>query len=160
MMRRSVESLIEDLYRTRYAHFREALAPVVGDRDRAHDVVQEAFAQALRRSNELRKTESLPAWVWRIAYRIALDERRARWPIGDVGEEVTILEPERHPELAAALRTLPSQRRLVLFLRYYADFSYAEIAEALDIRLGTVSATISQAQAALLDRLMNKEVAR
>lgn len=160
MMRRSVESLIEDLYRTRYAHFREALAPVVGDRDRAHDVVQEAFAQALRKSSDLRKTESLPAWVWRIAYRIALDERRAPCSIGDVDDDVTILEPERHPELAAALRTLPAQRRLVLFLRYYADFSYAEIAEALDIRVGTVSATISQAQAALLDRLMSKEVAQ
>jgi RNA polymerase sigma factor (sigma-70 family) len=159
-MRPSVESLIEDLYRARYANFREALAPIVGDRDRAHDVVQEAFAQALRKSGDLRKADSLPAWVWRIAYRIALEQGRAPYSLGELADDVTILEPELHPELSAALRTLPPQRRLVLFLRYYADFSYAEIAEALDIRLGTVSATISQAQAALLDRLMSKEVAR
>jgi DNA-directed RNA polymerase specialized sigma24 family protein len=47
----------------------------------------------------------------------------------------------------------------VVFLRYYADFTYAEIAEAVGIAEGTVAATLSQAHAALLDQLMNKEVA-
>jgi DNA-directed RNA polymerase specialized sigma24 family protein len=46
-----------------------------------------------------------------------------------------------------------------LFLRYYADFSYGEIAEAVGIAEGTVAATLSQAHAALLDQLMTKEVA-
>jgi RNA polymerase sigma-70 factor (ECF subfamily) len=156
-MRHDVELLIEELYRSRYANFREALAPIVGDRDRAHDVVQEAFAQALRKRGELRKIESLPAWVWRIAYRIALNERLSPGAVGELPDDLTILEADQHPDLASALRTLPPQRRLVLFLRYYADFSYAEIAEALDIRQGTVSATISQAHAALLDRMMTKE---
>jgi RNA polymerase sigma-70 factor (ECF subfamily) len=158
-MKRAVDSLIEDLYRTRYAHFREALAPITGDRDRAHDVVQEAFARALKKSGELRREEALAAWVWRIAYRIALDERQSPHAAGELPDDLTILEPERDPDLAAALRTLPPQRRLVLFLRYYADFSYAEIAAALDIRQGTVSATISQAHSALLDLMLSKEVA-
>jgi RNA polymerase sigma factor (sigma-70 family) len=158
-MKRTVRSLIEELYRTRYSHFREALAPIVGDRDQAHDVVQEAFARALRKSGELREEESLPAWIWKIAYRIALNERRALHPADELPDDMAILEPERDPDLAAALRALPPQRRLVLFLRYYADFSYAEIAAALDIRQGTVSATISQAHSALLDRIMSKEVA-
>lgn len=159
-MGRTVEERIEELYRLRRAHFREALAPIVGDRERAGDVVQEAFAQALRKRRDLRRAEALAPWVWRIAYRIALDERRAPRPVGELPDEVTILEPDRHPELAAAIRALPPKRRLVLFLRYYADFSYAEIAAALDIRVGTVSATISQAQVELLDRLLCQEAAR
>jgi RNA polymerase sigma factor (sigma-70 family) len=57
------------------------------------------------------------------------------------------------------VRTLSPKRRIVLFLRYYADFTYGEIAEALDIAEGTVGATLSQAHATLLDQLMSKEVA-
>jgi RNA polymerase sigma factor (sigma-70 family) len=77
----------------------------------------------------------------------------------ELPDELTILEEARDPALAAAVRSLPPQRRLVLFLRYYADFSYGEIAEAVGIAEGTVAATLSQAHAALLDQLMNKEVA-
>jgi RNA polymerase sigma-70 factor (ECF subfamily) len=152
------ERLIEQLYRERYVGFREALAPVVGGRDAAHDVVQEAFARALRGSRELRREESLAAWVWRIAWRIAMRER-GRSIEDELPDELTILEEARDPALAAAVRSLPPQRRLVLFLRYYADFSYGEIAEAVGIAEGTVAATLSQAHAALLDQLMNKEVA-
>jgi DNA-directed RNA polymerase specialized sigma24 family protein len=71
-----VESLIEQLYRDRYIGFRDALTPIVGSRDAARDVVQEAFARALRDAPKLRREESVAAWVWRIALRIALSERR------------------------------------------------------------------------------------
>lgn len=77
----------------------------------------------------------------------------------ELPHDLSILDPERDPALAAAIRSLPHKRRLVLFLRYYADFSYGEIAEALGIAPGTVAATLAQAHAALLDQLMAKEVA-
>jgi DNA-directed RNA polymerase specialized sigma24 family protein len=47
-----------------------------------------------------------------------------------------------------------------LFLRYFAGFSYAEIAEALEISEGTVAAALSQARAALVDQFAVEEVAR
>jgi RNA polymerase sigma-70 factor (ECF subfamily) len=153
-----VEGLIEQVYRERYVGFRNALAPIVGSRDAAHDVVQEAFARALRDSRKLRREESLVPWVWRIAFRIALRERGRRSE-DELPEDLTILDEERDPALALALRSLPPKRRLVLFLRYYADFSYGEIAAAVGIAEGTVAATLSQAHAALLDELMSKEVA-
>jgi RNA polymerase sigma factor (sigma-70 family) len=153
-----VEGLIEQVYRERYVGFRNALAPIVGSRDAAHDVVQEAFARALRDSRKLRREESLVPWVWRIAFRIALRERGRRSE-DELPEDLTILDEERDPALASALRSLPPKRRLVLFLRYYADFSYGEIAAAVGIAEGTVAATLSQAHAALLDELMSKEVA-
>jgi RNA polymerase sigma factor (sigma-70 family) len=153
-----IEGLIEQLYRERYIGFRNALAPLVGSREAAHDVVQEAFARALRDSRKLRQDESLAAWIWRIAFRIALRERGRR-SVDDLPDELAILDEARDPSLAVAVRALPPRRRLVLFLRYYADFTYAEIAEALGIGEGTVAATLSQAHAALLDQLMNKEVA-
>ena len=153
------ESLIEQLYRERYVGFRNALAPVVGSRDAAHDVVQEAFASALRDVKKLRREESLAPWVWRIALRIALCERRIA-SHDELPEDLSILNEEKDPALAEAVRSLPPKRRLVLFLRYYADFTYGEIAEALEIAEGTVGASLAQAHAALLDELMKQEVAQ
>ena len=150
------QSLIEELYRERYVAFRNALAPVVGSREAAHDVVQEAFARALRDANKLRRQESLAPWVWQIAMNLALRERGRR-TTDELPEDLSILEPERDPLLAAAVRSLPPKRRLILFLRYYGQFTYGEIGEALGITEGTVGATLTQAHATLLDMLMNKE---
>ena len=161
VMRRARLSLtmepLEQLYRDRCVGFRNALAPLCGSQEAAHDVVQEAFAIALRKRRQLRRAGSLAPWVWRIAYRLALRERRRRTEEA-LPEDLTILDPERDPALNAAIRSLPPKRRLVLFLRYFAGFSYAEIAAALEISEGTVAATLAQAHAALHDDLV--EVAR
>ena len=143
---------LEQLYRDRYVGFRNALAPIVGSPDAAHDVVQEAFAIALRERRKLRRDESLAPWVWRIAFRLALRERGRR-PTDELPDDIGLVAPERDPELAAAIRSLPPRRRLVVFLRYFAGFSYAEIAAALDVSEGTVAATLAQAHAALHDDL-------
>jgi RNA polymerase sigma factor (sigma-70 family) len=76
----------------------------------------------------------------------------------ELPDDLSILHEERDPALAAAIRSLSPRRRVVVFLRYFADFSYAEIAEALEISEGTVAATLAQAHAALHDDLV--EVAR
>ena len=139
---------LEQLYRDRYVGFRNALTPIAGSPDAARDAVQEAFAVALRERRTLRRRESLAPWVWQIAYRLALRER-TRSDVAEVPDDLSILEPERDPALAAAIRSLPPRRRVVVFLRYFADFSYAEIAEALELSEGTVAATLAQARAAL-----------
>jgi RNA polymerase sigma-70 factor, ECF subfamily len=144
-------SPLEQLYRDRYIGFRNALAPIVGSPEAAHDVVQEAFAIALRQQRMLRLEASLAPWVWRIAYRLAL---RSRTPAPEeLPDDLSILDEERDPSLATAIRSLPPRRRLVVFLRYFAGFSYGEIAEALDVEPGTVAATLAQAHAALHDEL-------
>ena len=99
---------IEGLYRDRYLGFRRALATVTGSYEAAHDVVQEAFARALAERRRFRGDGPLGAWVWRIALRVALDERhRTVWlPLGETIEP-GLVEPARDPELAEALRALP-----------------------------------------------------
>ena len=144
---------LEQLYRDRYVGFRNALAPIAGSREAARDAVQEAFAVAWRERRRLRRRESLAPWVWQIAYRLALRER-TRPCADEVPADLSILDPERDPALAAAIRSLPPRRRSVVFLRYFADFSYAEIAEALELSEGTVAATLAQARAALHDDLV------
>jgi RNA polymerase sigma factor (sigma-70 family) len=143
---------LEQLYRDRYIGFRNALAPIAGSREAARDAVQEAFAVALRERRTLRRRESLAPWVWQIAYRLALRER-TRTQADEVPADLSILDPERDPALASAIRSLTPRRRVVVFLRYFADCSYAEIAEALGMSEGTVAATLAQARAALYDDL-------
>jgi len=141
---------LEALYETRYVSFRNALATVTGSRDSARDAVQEAFARALAAPARKRGEVHLAAYVWKIAFRVALEERRraGSLPTGD-DVDPQLLEPERDPELGAALRALPPRRRLIVFLRYFGDFSYAEIASACEVSEGTVAAALAQAHAQL-----------
>jgi RNA polymerase sigma factor (sigma-70 family) len=121
---------IEELYRSRYTSFRNGMAAVTGSYETARDVVQEAFAQALRDRKPFRGDGSLAAWVWRIAFRIALRSRtNGREPtLGELLEAAPLPSPERDPQLAEALRQLSPQRKLIVFLRYFADLPYADIA--------------------------------
>lgn len=141
---------IEHLYRSRYVSFRNSLATVTGSYETAADVVQEAFARALAERGRFRGEGSLEAWVWRIALRTALESRRrpALAPL-DSSLDPALVEPERDPELARALRRLPPRRRLIVFLRYFADLSYEAIAEVCGISEGTVAASLAQSRAAL-----------
>jgi RNA polymerase sigma-70 factor, ECF subfamily len=153
---------LEQLYRDRYVAFRNTLATVTGSYDSARDVVQETFVRAIRKRRDFRGDGSLEAWVWRIAFRTALEQRKARHaPAGNNGSfDPALPEPERDPDLATAVRRLPPRKRLVVFLHYFADLSYADIAGALDISEGTVAATLSQARAALADALDPEGAAR
>jgi len=139
---------LEALYETRYVSFRNALATVTGSRESARDAVQEAFARALAAPARERGEAHLAAYVWKIAFRVALEQRR-RTGAPPAALEPQLLEPERDPELAAALRALPPRRRLIVFLRYFGDFSYAEIAAACEVSEGTVAAALAQAHAQL-----------
>ena len=62
------------------------------------------------------------------------------------------------PRLATAIRALPPRRRLIVFLHYFADLPYRDIAEVLAISEGTVAASLAQARAALLESLVEEEV--
>jgi len=150
---------IEHVYRTRYVPFRNALVAVTGDRESARDAVQEAFARALAERRRFRGDGSLEAWIWRIALRAALEERRQRGhaPIGDqIYPQLAGADTDL--ELAHAVRTLPPRRRLVFFLRYVADLAYADIAQICGISEGTVAAVLSQARAQVGRELARREV--
>ncbi|HEY2328113.1 MAG TPA: RNA polymerase sigma factor [Gaiellaceae bacterium] len=144
------KAALEKLYRERYAGFRRALTPVAGSYDAAHDVVQESFARALTNRRQCRDEATIAGWVWRIAWNVALERRS---PGHEVPFEeafvATLVEPADDPELERALTALPPRRRLIFFLRYFADFSYAEIATACEISEGTVAAALARARAEL-----------
>jgi len=154
---------LEQLYRDQYRNYRDIMAGVVGSHDLAREVVQETFARALREQRKFRGEGSLEAWVWRIAVNVALKMRRSlrrEWSFDDEEYEAPASEAAPDRDLRAAVRALPPRRRLVVFLRYFADLSYAEIAEIAGISEGTVAATLAQAKEELLGLLDGEEVGR
>ena len=151
---------IERLYRERYARFRNGVAPVTGSYESAHNAVQEGFARALRKRRQYAGRGSLEGWVWRIVLRTALEQRRPGEELPLEAADPVFVEPERDLALAAAVRALPPRRRLVVFLRYFADLPYQTIAEVLAIDAGTVAATLAQAKESLALTLDEEGVRR
>jgi RNA polymerase sigma-70 factor (ECF subfamily) len=151
---------IEELYRQRYARFRNGVATVTGSYETAHDAVQEGFARALRAGRQYSGRGSLEGWVWRIVLRTAIEQRGPgeELPLEEV--EPGFVEPERDFALTTAVQSLPPRRRLIVFLRYFADLPYRTIAEVLEIEEGTVAATLAQAREALAAILDEEGVRR
>ena len=149
---------LEQLYRERYRTFRDVLAGIVGSHDLARDVVQEAFARAVRERRRFRGEGSLEAWVWKIAVNVALKQRRSLVQERELAAEPAADAGPSDPAVRDAVLALPPRRRLVIFLRYFADLSYREIAEVVGVSEGTVAATLSQAHRELANRLEREGV--
>jgi len=146
---------IEAIYTDRFAVFVRSITAVLNDGQEALDVVQEGFSRALRRRRSFRGEGTLEGWIWRIVLNVAADRSRAR------GKESILRDQDpRHNDpdapdeaIRSYLRALPEKQRLAVFLRYYADLSYDQIAEVLEVRPGTVAAALSAAHRTLRNEL-------
>ena len=140
---------------------------MIGDRQAAEDVVQEAFCGLFRRWAHLADKDKALSYVRSSALngcrselrrRIRIERRASRDAAAADAEsaEYLALIGEEHREVLAALRRLPRRQREALVLRFYLDMSGAEIAAAMDISQGTVKSTTSRALGAL-GRLLGEE---
>jgi RNA polymerase sigma-70 factor, ECF subfamily len=158
---------IEVVYRARLEVFVRVCVALLGDRELAIDAVQEGFAATIRNRAAFRGEGTVEGWVWGAVVNAAKNHRRAR-----SGRDAHAAdgEPERLAggpaaggglEARGAIRdevaVLPERQRLALFLRYYADLDYREIAAALDVSVGTVGSTLNAAHATLRRALTRGE---
>ena len=159
----ATERGIEAVYRAEAARFRKLAAAVAGP-DVASDVVQDAFALALRKSGSWRGDGPLEAWLWRLVLNAARDAGRRRLRRQRLGARLLQVTsrpvvPEVSDESAidGPLRQLPPRQRDCVVLRYYGDLSYAEIAGVMGIATGTVGALLAKAHAALRAALAQED---
>ncbi len=135
------------IYEGRLPELTRVAAAIVGDRESARDVVQEAFVRAVRSRGSFDGSGELGAWVWRIVVNTARDERtRRRDELGEAQESEAVVDDGRRERVREAVEQLPERQRLVLFLRYYADLDYRQIARIAAIGEGTVGATLHAAR--------------
>lgn len=146
------------LYEHRFRAFVGGAYAVVGEPEAARDVVQEAFARALRDRGRFRAEGTLEAWLWRIVVNVARDAaRRSRFAdlsADELAELATLgAEPTGASDLREDLRGLPERQRLAVFLHYFADLPYDEVARLLDVAPGTIAASLNAARKTLRHRI-------
>ena len=136
-----------------------------GDTRLAEDMAQEAFLRAWLALPSFRPQSSLRNWLYRIAVNATLDVLRRRkdepledeadrmYPDQTAGPETSLIEKERVALLQQAMHSLPEAARSVLILREYGSLSYQEIANLLDIPVGTVMSRLNYARNRLRELL-------
>ena len=106
------------------------LARLLG-RQAAEDAFQETFLRALRAYPNLAHARHLRAWVFTIATRVALDERRRPQRVADEPEGTATDRRPAYAELEHLADELPRTERAAVVLRFGYDLPYGEIASAL-----------------------------
>ena len=131
-----------------------------GDAEVAADLTQETFLQAWRSFTRFEPGTNCRAWLYRILFHVWSHERRRRTrePIlfdsEAVNPETSFYDPPipdalTASQVLAALGRLPVAQRSIVILADVEDLSYREIAEILEIPIGTVMSRLSRARRAL-----------
>lgn len=132
-------------------------------RHRVEDLTQETFVRVLRALPRFDPAgpATLSTWILTIATRVALNELRRPEAAVLEGEPAATERADHGAErqrlaaaIAAGIARLPEAQRAALVLREYHDLEYAEIAEILELDLGTVKSRIARARAALREHLV------
>ena len=123
---------------------------MLGDAYEAEDVLQEVFVQVCKSLNVYDPEKgAFTTWLHRITVNRCLNWRRKRRPSLSLDRvHISLPSPEGRMEEKAvwqAVRGLSEKLRAVVVLRYYWELSYAEIAQILDIPLGTVKSRLNLA---------------
>ena len=146
-----------------------ALVHIASSRDEAEDVAQEAFIQAYVKLSSFERQSSFYTWLYRIAFNTAISRRRrkrvetsveqAKDAVGDEpadrGEKPhdRLIREERADLIRRALGELSEEHRAILVLREMEGCDYEEIAEILDLPVGTVRSRLHRARVQLKEQL-------
>lgn len=155
-----------DRYQDRLNH---ALWGILGSREDARDIVQEAFLQAYLKLETFRAESRFYTWLYRIAMNLALSHKRRKRPFLSIdqdrqqtgselidrqlGPEELVLRQEQFDRLRLALSRLPYQAREILVLRELEGCNYETIGEILELAVGTVRSRLFRARSQLGQRL-------
>ncbi len=170
---RAYQRLVEKYERALYFH----ILKLVRNQDVIDDLVQEAFLKAFESLGSYNKTYAFSTWIYRIATNHSIDYLRKKKlstlsidePVGgkesDMSMEITdqsaqtdreIIMKERRMLVHNAVKSLPEKYRMVIRMRHMEEKSYEEIAEELELPLGTVKAHIFRARELLNKYLKDK----
>ena len=132
----------------------------------AEDLTQQVFLVAQQKLGQLRKEGSARSWLFAILRNCFLKNRQRRRPVPAASLQLNInTVPAEIPEeedidlerLQQAINQLPDGFRLVLVMFYFEERSYREIAEGLDLPIGTVMSRLARAKQHLRSKLFEPE---
>ncbi len=149
-----VELFYESLYRYAYR--------LSGSAADADDLTQETFCKAQAQFKQLRDRSRAKPWLFSIVRNLYLHRLRSERQHSIVSLDAVAELPENVPDdlpeidseqLQQALDELPELFRTPLILYYFEDFSYRDIAEQMDLPIGTVMSRLARAKASLRQKL-------
>lgn len=158
----TIQRLVEEHYASLYRYaFR-----LTGSSTDAEDLTQETYCRAQSCLAQLRDGERVRAWLFSILRReylrrIRTDQQQHFVPL-DCAADLAEALPEPLPEidseqLQQVLNELPELYRTPLILFYFEDFGYRDIADQMDLPIGTVMSRLARAKAHLRSRLLPAE---
>lgn len=151
---------------------------MLGDVHRAEDLTQEAFAKVYSKRKDYQHGGKFSTFLWRVATNLCLDEirriKRRRefsllpqsedgseaWekvPSGESSPDNTLVAEEQAALVRRMVNQLPEHYRAVVVLRHYENLKFREIAEVLEVPIGTVKSRMSEALT-LLNQLLKKNL--
>jgi len=141
---------------------------LLGDDDRAADVSQDIWLRVVRGIGRLREPAKLRAWLFGIARRAVMDRLRLVYAapgaeVTDVADEAAPPDDrleleERHRALDEEIDQLPVIERDVLVLFYLQNLSLQQLAEVMDVPIGTIKSRLFRARRLLRQRLEERGV--
>lgn len=166
--------LVDKYERALYFH----ILKMIKDREQVEDLVQEAFVKAFNNLNTYSNSYAFSTWLYRIATNHTIDylrkkklqtlsidepmktrdgEMQMQLPDEDAGADRRIMRKQRQRMVQEAIEDLPEKYRKVIEMRHMEEKSYQEIADVLDLPLGTVKAHIFRARELLYKELKDKK---
>ena len=155
---RSADWAVTELYSLHYQRLVRLAALLVRDVPTAEDVVQDSFVAMHDGWQRLRDAESALAYLRQavvnrsrsvLRHRAVVDKHLPNTPPDIPSAEYGALVRLERSAVVEALRKLPGRQREAIVLRYYGDFSEAEVAAAMGISRGAVKSHTARAMAAL-----------
>lgn len=154
---------------------------MVKNSEDAHDLTMEAFGKAFRKLDSYAPTYAFSTWLFRIAINNGIDYIRKRRmyfmsiddPISEDGErdfsgnlkadmrdpEEEVIREQMRQMMRKLVANLKGKYRIMIELRFFEELSYEEIANELDIPLGTVKAQLFRAKQILFEMMQHPEAA-
>lgn len=159
---KDISQLVADHHQAvyRYAY---RLAGSVAD---AEDLTQQVFLSAQENLNQLRSVLSARNWLYVMLRRRFLKAMRKRRPVSAASLQIDIDnipaqipgdEAIDRPQLQEAIDLLPPKQRVLIMMFYFDEYSYREMAQQLDLPIGTVMSRLARAKAHLRARLFPAE---
>ena len=157
IVRTYLEQKWHDLYRMAYAWSH--------DPQLASDITQEAVSRALKKSHQLREETAIGVWVYRILVNCWIDRYKAdrhfdplpetelhgeHSPLDDVEQQDLVLR------VRSALAKLSFEQRQIIALIDLEGFSYSQVADILQVPMGTIMSRLCRARRELKQRLSEK----
>jgi RNA polymerase sigma-70 factor (ECF subfamily) len=132
---------------------------ILGNRAAAEDAAQDVFLKIWTALPGFRGESSISTWIYAVARNTCLTRRQREnaHPTIELDETIPGNEPSSDADLRRVIARLPEKYRDVLVLFYLEDRSYEQVAEALDLPMGTVKTNLHRAKKEIAVLLAGKE---